>query len=53
MPRFTPVTFIFAMNQDAYDAMPEDLQAIIDANSGVEFSGFAGKRDAGLRRARA
>ena len=37
------VTFIFAMNQDAYDAMPEDLQAIIDANSGVEFSGFAGR----------
>jgi len=37
------VTFIFAMNQDAYDAMPEDLQAIIDENSGLEFSAFAGR----------
>ena len=37
------VTFIFAMNQDAYDAMPADLQAIIDENSGLELSGFAGR----------
>lgn len=35
-------TFILAMNKDAYEAMPEDLQAIIDEASGLEFSGFAG-----------
>lgn len=35
-------TFIFAMNKDAYDAMPDDLKAVIDANSGAEFSRMAG-----------
>ena len=35
--------FIFAMNQDAYDGLPDDLQAVIDANSGLEFSAFAGR----------
>ena len=34
--------FIWAMNKDAYDALPDDLKAIIDANSGVEASGMAG-----------
>lgn len=46
-------TFIFAMNKDRYDALPDDLKAVIDANSGVEFSAFAGKQmqddDAGPR----
>ncbi len=37
-------TFLFAMNQDAYDAMPEDLRVILDENSGAEFSAFAGKQ---------
>ena len=37
------VTFIFAMNQDAYDAMPADLQAVIDEASGADFSAFAGR----------
>lgn len=36
-------TFLFAMNQDRYDALPDDLKAIIDANSGLEFSAFAGR----------
>jgi TRAP-type C4-dicarboxylate transport system substrate-binding protein len=36
-------TFILAMNKETYDAMPEDLQAIIDENSGLEFSAFAGR----------
>jgi len=36
-------TFIFAMNKDRYDALPEDLQAIIDRNSGEQFSAFAGR----------
>ncbi|PXW67683.1 TRAP-type C4-dicarboxylate transport system substrate-binding protein [Loktanella sp. PT4BL] len=35
--------FIFAMNQEAYDNLPADLQAVIDANSGLEFSAFAGR----------
>ncbi|WP_209504351.1 TRAP transporter substrate-binding protein [Ruegeria sp. HKCCSP335] len=37
-------TFIFAMNKDRWDALPDDLKAIIDANSGAEFSAFAGKQ---------
>lgn len=35
-------TFIFAMNKEAYEALPDDLKAVIDANSGAEFSAFAG-----------
>ncbi len=35
--------FIMAMNQDAYDGLSADLQAVIDANSGFEFSAFAGR----------
>ncbi len=35
--------FIFVMNPDAYDPLPEDLQAVIDANSGLEFLAFAGR----------
>ena len=37
------LAFIFAMNQDAYNALPADLQAVIDANSGLAFSAFAGR----------
>ncbi len=37
-------TFIFAMNKDAYDALPADLQAVIDDNSGLELSAFAGRQ---------
>ena len=37
-------TFIFAMNKDRYNALPDDLKAVIDNNSGLEFSGFAGKQ---------
>lgn len=48
-------TFIFAMNKDKYNALPDDLKAVIDANSGLEFSAFAGKQmqadDAGPRSA--
>ena len=35
-------TFIFAMNKDAYEALPDDLKAVIDNNSGAEFSRMAG-----------
>jgi TRAP-type transport system periplasmic protein len=27
-------TFVFAMNKDSYDSLPDDLKAVIDANSG-------------------
>ncbi|WP_425416803.1 TRAP transporter substrate-binding protein [Oricola indica] len=36
-------SFIFAMNKDRYEGLPDDLKAVIDANSGLEFSAFAGK----------
>ncbi|GAB4350364.1 MAG: TRAP transporter substrate-binding protein [Oricola sp.] len=39
-------SFIFAMNKDRYDSLPDDLKAVIDANSGLEFSAFAGKTQA-------
>lgn len=35
-------TFIFAMNKDAYAALPDDLKAVIDSQSGAEFSRMAG-----------
>ncbi|RBW43336.1 C4-dicarboxylate ABC transporter [Loktanella sp. D2R18] len=35
--------FIWAMNKDVYDGMPADLQAIIDANSGMMASMWAGR----------
>ena len=36
-------SFIFAMNQDSYDGLPDDLRSVIDAASGLEFSAFAGR----------
>ncbi|MEL6963319.1 MAG: TRAP transporter substrate-binding protein DctP, partial [Pseudomonadota bacterium] len=41
-PALYNLTFVLAMNRDVYDTMPADLQAIIDQNSGLEFSVFAG-----------
>ncbi|MEO0357693.1 MAG: TRAP transporter substrate-binding protein [Pseudomonadota bacterium] len=35
-------TFILAMNLDAYDDMPDDLRAILDAETGKILSEFAG-----------
>lgn len=35
--------FIWAMNKDKYNALPDDLKAVIDANSGVEASAWAGR----------
>ncbi len=37
------LTFILAMHQPSFDALPEDLQAVIETNSGLEFSIFAGR----------
>ncbi len=36
-------TFVLAMNKAKYDALPDDLKAVIDKNSGAEFSAMAGK----------
>ncbi|MHA6346803.1 TRAP transporter substrate-binding protein [Roseivivax sp. CAU 1761] len=36
-------SFIFAMNKDKYESLPDDLKKVIDDNSGLEFSAFAGK----------
>jgi len=41
-PALYNLTFVLAMNGGAYDALPDDLKAVIDQNSGLEFSVFAG-----------
>lgn len=35
--------FFFAMNREAYEDLPDDLRAVIDANSGIETSAWAGR----------
>ena len=35
--------FVLAMNRASYDRLPDDLKAVIDANSGAEFSANAGR----------
>jgi TRAP-type C4-dicarboxylate transport system substrate-binding protein len=41
-PALYTTPFIFAMNRQSYDALPDDLRAVIDAESGLDFSIFAG-----------
>jgi TRAP-type transport system periplasmic protein len=36
-------TFIFAMNRSSYDALPDDLKKVIDANSGPEVAALFGR----------
>jgi len=36
------LTFVLAMNKGVFDGMSEDLQAIVNENSGLNFSVFAG-----------
>lgn len=36
------LTFVLAMNKDKYESLPDDLKAVVDANSGLDFSIFAG-----------
>lgn len=36
------VTFVLAMNNAKYDSLPDDLKKVIDDNSGLDFSVFAG-----------
>ncbi len=35
--------FIFAMNKEKYDSLPDDLKAVIDSQSGADFSALGGK----------
>ena len=39
--------FIWAMNKTSYANLPDDLKAVIDANSGIEASAWAGATAAG------
>ena len=41
-PMLYTVTFVLVMNKDKFAALPADLQAVIEDNSGLEFSIFAG-----------
>jgi TRAP-type C4-dicarboxylate transport system substrate-binding protein len=36
------LTFVLAMNKDKYNSLPDDLKKVVDDNSGLEFSVFAG-----------
>jgi len=35
--------FLWAMNKNSYNKLPDDLKAIIDANSGIDTSAWAGR----------
>jgi len=41
-PALYTLTFVLAMNTDAYDGLPDDLKAVVDDNSGLNLSIFAG-----------
>ena len=41
-PMMYTVTFVLAMNKGKFDALPDDMKAAIEDNSGMEFSVFAG-----------
>jgi len=41
-PALYNLTFVLAMNKGVYDGMPDDLKAVLDENSGMGFSVFAG-----------
>ena len=41
-PALYNLTFVLAMNEGVFNGMPADLQAIVDENSGMNFSVFAG-----------
>ncbi len=41
-PALYNLTFVLAMNNDVYNGLPDDLKAVIDQNSGLDFSVFAG-----------
>ncbi len=41
-PALYNLTFVLAMNLDRYEGLPDDLKKVIDDNSGLAFSIFAG-----------
>ena len=41
-PALYTLNFVLAMNKGAYEALPDDLKAVMDENSGLNFSIFAG-----------
>jgi TRAP-type C4-dicarboxylate transport system substrate-binding protein len=43
-PQFSNTIFALAMNQAKYDALPADLKKVIDANSGLAMSAWAGEK---------
>lgn len=43
LPALYTTTFVLAMNKAKYDSLPADLKKVIDANSGLETSGWLGK----------
>lgn len=48
--RFGTSVFLFAMNRDRYDSLPEDLRAVIDAHSGAAIAAEAGATWDGVER---
>lgn len=44
---FYTVTFTLSMNKARYESLPDEVRKAIDDNSGLEFSAFAGKSQAG------
>ncbi|NDY93471.1 TRAP transporter substrate-binding protein [Ideonella livida] len=42
-PRISNTIFLFGMNQAKYDSLPADLKRVIDANSGLAASAWAGE----------
>jgi TRAP-type C4-dicarboxylate transport system substrate-binding protein len=47
LPAMYTTTFVMAMNKAKYDSLPPDLKRVIDANSGLETSGWLGKTQQG------
>ena len=43
-PKFANSIFAFVMNQASYDALPPELKKVIDANSGLAVSAWAGEK---------
>ena len=46
-PALYTTVFVVPMNKAKYESLPADLKAVIDKNSGREFSAFLGKTQAG------
>ena len=40
--RFGTSVFAYVMNKERYEDLPDDLKAVIDANSGIEIAGWIG-----------